>query len=363
MPRLSFTRAFFETMSGLTTTGSTVLTGLDHAAAVAQLLARTRCTGSAAWRSSSWHSPCCRCWAWAACSCTRAETPGPVKDEQPRAAHHRDRQARCGSCTRCSPSPASWRCKVCGMSWFDAICHAFSAVGLGGFSTHDASIAYFNSPAIELVLMVLMLVASLNFARHFVALRRLSLETYPHDPEVRAILVVLAPERGGHRGAAHRARRVPATSCSRCATRPSTSCRRPPPAGSPARTTRAGRCSRPFWMLFLSCIVCSTGSTGGGIKMFRTLLLARQAGRELKLLVHPRGHGAGAHRRAAGSRRRRPVGAGLHLPVLHDGGAADLRACCSPASTSTPPSARWSPPSTTPRTASGRRARRTTCTR
>ena len=43
----------------------------------------------------------------------------------------------------------------------------------------------------------------------------------------------------------------------------------------------------PYWMLFLSCIVCSTGSTGGGIKMFRTLLLARQAGRELKLLIHP----------------------------------------------------------------------------
>jgi trk system potassium uptake protein len=43
----------------------------------------------------------------------------------------------------------------------------------------------------------------------------------------------------------------------------------------------------PYWMLFLSCIVCSTGSTGGGIKMFRTLLLARQTGRELKLLIHP----------------------------------------------------------------------------
>src|SRR5204862_2976787 len=43
----------------------------------------------------------------------------------------------------------------------------------------------------------------------------------------------------------------------------------------------------PYWMLFLSCIVCSTGSTGGGIKMFRTLLLTRQAGRELKLLIHP----------------------------------------------------------------------------
>ena len=43
----------------------------------------------------------------------------------------------------------------------------------------------------------------------------------------------------------------------------------------------------PYWMLFLSCIVCSTGSTGGGIKMFRALLLARQTGRELKLLIHP----------------------------------------------------------------------------
>jgi len=43
----------------------------------------------------------------------------------------------------------------------------------------------------------------------------------------------------------------------------------------------------PVWMLFLSCITCSTGSTGGGIKMFRTLLLVRQARRELKLLVHP----------------------------------------------------------------------------
>jgi trk system potassium uptake protein TrkH len=43
----------------------------------------------------------------------------------------------------------------------------------------------------------------------------------------------------------------------------------------------------PVWMLFLSCIVCSTGSTGGGIKMFRTLLLARQAQREMKLLMHP----------------------------------------------------------------------------
>ena len=88
--------------------------------------------------------------------------------------------------------------RLCGMYWFDAICHAFSAVGLGGFSTHDPSIAWFNSPAIEFVLMVLMVIAALNFARHFVALRRLSLETYKQDPEARAIFAVLAAERARH---------------------------------------------------------------------------------------------------------------------------------------------------------------------
>ena len=61
------------------------------------------------------------------------------------------------------------------MSWFDAICHAFSTMGLGGFSTYDASVGYFDSPAVELVLMVFMLIAAMNFARHFLALRRLTL--------------------------------------------------------------------------------------------------------------------------------------------------------------------------------------------
>jgi trk system potassium uptake protein TrkH len=62
-------------------------------------------------------------------------------------------------------------------------------------------------------------------------------------------------------------------------------------------------------MLFLSCIVCSTGSTGGGIKMFRTLLLVRQAGREMKLLIHP---AAMAPLRIGG----RPVPEGVGSAVL-----------------------------------------------
>src|SRR6185436_922676 len=81
--------------------------------------------------------------------------------------------------------------RMAGMSWFDAICHSMSALSLGGFSTHDASIGYFNSASIELVLSLLMIAAAFNYARHFVALRRLTLRPYKADPEARAIIAVL----------------------------------------------------------------------------------------------------------------------------------------------------------------------------
>src|ERR1700756_1626196 len=102
----------------------------------------------------------------------KGETPGPVKDDRlaPRIAETA-RAPWLGETLITAVGIVALR--VCGMSWFDAICHAFSAVGLGGFSTHDASVAFFNSLPIELVLTVLMLVACLNFARHFMALRRL----------------------------------------------------------------------------------------------------------------------------------------------------------------------------------------------
>jgi trk system potassium uptake protein TrkH len=172
------------------------------------------------------------------------------------------------------------------MSWFDAICHAFSVVGLGGFSTHDDNIAHFKSPAIEFVLIVLMFVASLNFARHFVALRRLSLQTYTRDPEFKAIFAILLASviviaglltwHGVYPGFMTSLRHSAFNVVSMATT-----------TGFVTQDYSTWPVFAPIWMLFLSCIVCSTGSTGGGIKMFRTLLLARQAGRELKLLVHP----------------------------------------------------------------------------
>jgi trk system potassium uptake protein TrkH len=159
-------------------------------------------------------------------------------------------------------------------------------MGLGGFSTHDASIAYFNSPSIEFVLCILMVFASISFARHFIAVRRLSLKTYTQDPEARAIIVILTIssigvaavlEWSGVYPTFGESIRHAAFNVISMATT----------TGFVSQDFEQWPAFAPIWMLFLSCIVCSTGSTGGGIKMFRTLLLWRQSLRELRLLVHP----------------------------------------------------------------------------
>jgi trk system potassium uptake protein len=284
LPQLSFTRAFFEAMSGLTTTGSTVLTGLEG-------LPRSLLF----WRS---------CLHWfgglgiivmalavlpllgvGGMQLYKAEVPGPIKDEK-LAPRITETAKSLWLVYATLTAAAIVSLKICGMSWFDAICHAFSVVGLGGFSTHDASIAYFNSPAIEFVLILLMFVASLNFARHFIALRRLSLQAYTRDPECKAIFGLLAVSvvviailltwHGVYPSFMTSLRHSAFNVVSMATT-----------TGFVTQDYSTWPVFAPIWMLFLSCIVCSTGSTGGGIKMFRTLLLARQAGRELKLLVHP----------------------------------------------------------------------------
>jgi len=284
LPGLSFTGAFFEAMSGLTTTGSTVLNGLDqlppslnfwrHAlhwfgglGIIVMALAVLPLLGVGGMQLY------------------KGQTPGAVKDERlaPRITETAKSLWLVYALITLAGIAAL---RICGMSWFDAVCHAFSAVGLAGFTTHDLSIAYFASPAIELVLIVLMLIASLNFARHFIALRRLSLECYKVDPECKAIFAVLAVSVVGiavlltHDGVyadfSTSLRHAAFNVVSQATT-----------SGLTTQDYLRWPVFAPYWMLFLSCIVCSTGSTGGGIKMFRTLLLTRQTGRELQLLIHP----------------------------------------------------------------------------
>ncbi len=287
IPGLTFTRALFETMSGLTTTGSTVLTGLDTLAPSLNF-----------WRESlTWVGGLTGIvlamgvmplLGIGGMQLYKAEAPGPVRDErlEPRITE----AARSVWLVYVLLTVAGVAgLRLSGMSWFDAVCHAFSAVSLGGFSTHDAGIGYFHSAAVQVVLMVLMLAASINFTRHFVALRRMTLKPYGNDPELKAMAVVLVVSIA-----------VIAVLLTSDHVYPTFDTALRYAAFnviSMATTTgwvAAGHASYaiwpvfvPIWLLFLSGIVCSTGTSGGGIKMFRTLVLVRQAGRELKLLVHP----------------------------------------------------------------------------
>ncbi len=281
---LSFTDAYFETMSGITTTGATVLSGLDNLPPAINI-----------WRHElNWLGGMGIIVLAVAIlpllgiggrQLFKAETPGPMKDSAltPRITE----TARnlwlvyLGITIACILS-----LKAVGMSWLDAICHAFSAMGLGGFSTHDASVGYFNSPAIEFVLIIFMLLAAMNFATHFLVWREKNLKLYLRDAEAIATIALIL------------------TSCLGIAvflwwegTYPSFwTALRHASFNLVSIATDCGFASvdfnqwpmfAPMWMLFLSCIAVSSGSTGGGIKMVRTLILFKQAGREFLKLLHP----------------------------------------------------------------------------
>lgn len=284
LPGLSFTDAFFETMSGLTTTGATVFKGLDTLPPAVNL-----------WRTAlHWYGglgiivlaiAILPLLGVGGMQLYRADSPGPVKEERLTPRITQTAKSLWFAYTFIT-IVGMIALKLCGMSWFDAICHAFSAVGLGGFSTHDANIAFFNSASIEFVLIVIMLTASLNFACHFAALRGLTLKPYLTHPETKAIFLILSVSVLGiallltwhgvypdfFTSLRHSAFNVVSLATT---------------TGFVTQDYTRWPVFAPIWMLFLSCIVCSTGSIGGGIKMFRTLVLSRQATRELKLLVHP----------------------------------------------------------------------------
>ena len=284
LPGLTFTDAFFETMSGLSTTGATVLVDIDNLPPSINL-----------WRHAlNWYGgmgiivlvvAILPLLGVGGMQVYKAETPGPMKDEKltPRITQ----TARAlwfiyflitGACIL--------SLKLVGMSWFDAVCHAFAALSLGGFSTYDASVGHFDSPAIEAVLIVFMLVAAMNFSRHFIAWQQKSLRTYLTDAEAKAMLLIIGLSTlgialliwydGVYLDFATSLRHVAfnlvsiATDC-----------------GFVSQDYAAWPVFAPMWILMLSCYCANTGSTGGGIKMVRTLVLFQQATREILMLVHP----------------------------------------------------------------------------
>src|ERR1700693_1221151 len=189
LPHISFTNAYFESMSGLSTTGATQLTGIDTLPHSINL-----------WRHAlSWLGgmgiivlaiAILPLLGVGGMPLYRAGAPGTVKDAKlaPRITETARTLGAVYAGLTGACALAIWGG---GMPPFDAICHAFSTLGLGGFSTHDASIGYFDSPMIEFVLMIFMLVAAMNFATHFIALRKGDFNAYRRDPETRWMLLLI----------------------------------------------------------------------------------------------------------------------------------------------------------------------------
>jgi trk system potassium uptake protein TrkH len=174
-----------------------------------------------------------------------------------------------------------------GMSWADAFMHMCTTMGLGGFSSHDASFGHWNSPAIEWVAIVFMTLAGISFARYFIVWRSRSALPLLRDTEVRAYGVVLMASVAlvtvillahgtyddpteGLRAAAFQVVSLATTT------------------GYASTDYLLWPAFAPVLLIFLGCFVSCAGSTGGGVKMVRMLLLVKQAHRELVRIVHPR---------------------------------------------------------------------------
>jgi len=286
IPGLSFTDAYFECVSGLTTTGSTVLSGLDQLPPSINF-----------WRAELvWLGGMGLIVLAVAVlpllgiggrQLYKAETPGPMKDSQltPRITETAKGLwlVYAGITLACILS-----FRAVDMTWLDAVMHGFTTMGLGGFSSHDASFGYFDSPAIEAVTIVFMLIAGINFATHFMVWRGKSFSPYRRDPEAGMFLGVTLASCLGLGGYLFlngvypdflTALRYAAFNTVSIATS----------TGFANTDFNLWPIFAPLWMLFLSSFASSSGSTGGGIKMIRAQLLYKQVYRELNKLLHPDG--------------------------------------------------------------------------
>ena len=281
---LSFTDAYFETVSGLTTTGATILTGLD-ALPVSINFWRTQLVWLGGMGPIVLAVAVLPLLGIGGRQMFKAETPGPMKDSKMTARIAETAKGLWGvyaGFSLCCLLAYHWA----GMPWLDAIMHTFSTMGLGGFSSHDASFGYFNSVAIESVAIVFMLIAGMNFATHFIALSGRSLRAYRVDPEAGWYLAVTLGSGVGiaiflmahqvYPDAGEAFRRAAFNVISIATT-----------TGFATVDYALWPMFAPLWMLFLCSFATSAGSTGGGIKMIRAILLYKQVNREMVRAIHP----------------------------------------------------------------------------
>lgn len=282
-PALSYTDAFFESLSGWTTTGATVITGLDELP-----------------KSILWYRQQLQ-WLGGmgiivlavavlpmlgigGMQLFRTEIPGPVKDSKltPRITETAKALWYIYLSITIVCAVAYW---FAGMSLFDAIGHSFSTVAIGGFSTHDASLGYFDSPAIEAIAMVFMIISILNFGLHFFAWKNKSIIHYFLDSEFKFLFYIMF---GGALLTISALWLTDTYSLSESVRNGLFQ------LVSVATTTGFGTSGFAEWPVFLPVLLfmmafiggCA-GSTGGGIKVIRVLLIYKQGIREIHRLIHP----------------------------------------------------------------------------
>ncbi len=284
VPVMSLTNAIFESISGLTTTGATVLTGLDSLPK-SILYYRQQLQWLGGMGIIVLAVAVLPMLGVGGMQLYRAETPGPVKDTKltPRITETAKALWYVYLAFTILCAASYW---LSGMNVFDAICHAFSTVAIGGFSTHDLSIGYFNSSVIDLIAIFFMFAAGINFSLHFFAWRYVSIKHYSRDPEFRAyvfVLLILSAivifslfwfDHYDDAGQSLINGLFQAVSIGTT-------------TGFTTANYAAWPGALPVLLIFASFIGGSAGSTAGGIKVIRWLLIYKQGIREIARLVHP----------------------------------------------------------------------------
>jgi trk system potassium uptake protein len=283
---LSFTDAFFESVSGLTTTGATTIAHLDGLPKSLLFYRQLLCFlgGMGIIILAVAILPMLKI---GGSQLFRAESTGPVKDTKltPRIAE----TARAlwfvylGLNVACTL--AYW---IGGMGFFDAVGHAMSTVATAGFSTHDASIGYFDSAVIEAISVVFMFIGGINFSLHYVAWRRATGSIYFTDAELKAYFAIAltvsvivafgAFAAGSHASFALSIRHAVFQTVSNLTT-----------TGYTTTGFVTWGSFVPAILILIGFIGGCSGSTAGGMKVARIVMLFRQGAREVMQLVHPRG--------------------------------------------------------------------------
>jgi trk system potassium uptake protein TrkH len=285
IPGLSFTDAYFETMSGLTTTGATTLSNLDQLPSSINVW-RTFLVWLGGMGVVVLAVAVLPMLGVGGSQAFKAETPGPMKNAKltPRIAQTAKGLWLVYLLITIACTFSLW---AVGMPFLDSMIHTFTIMGLGGFSSHDASFGFFDSPAMEAVAIVFMLLAAINFSTHFLAFSGRSLRAYVKDNEAHMVWITMIgsvilvayflwaqqvyPEfLTALRHSAFNVVSIATTT------------------GLATQDYNLWPAFAPVLMLFLSCFATAAGSTGGGIKMVRAQLLVKHCFSELHRLVHPK---------------------------------------------------------------------------